>query len=229
MHRLVVRIDQDDAPVAVDDDRVAAVGNLGQVLQRHDGRDAERPGDDRRVTGSPTGVGSDALDELPVEAGRLRRAQLPRHDDHFLAQTFEVLPLASEQLPEKASFDIVDIGGALAHVRIGEVLKAGGDLPQHGGDGVLGADRLGMDQVRDLPAQRAVPQKTQVHGKDVLDAPATRAVGRLLQLGQFEDGVPKGVAHALDLRDPLRRLNAPSRDPVIFGVDDQALADRDPG
>ena len=224
--RLLVRVDDHDAAVAVDDDGVAAADDLRQILQRHDGRNAQGTGDDGGVAGPPAGVGGHAPDVVPVEAGRLRGAQLPRDDDDLFPQVEDVLPLGSEQVPQQTPLDVVDVRRTLADVRVLDAREMRGDLAQDGRDGVLGRHRFRVDHVGDLAPQAAVLQESHVHGEDVPDAAAAGLALPGLELGEFLNGVAKGVAGALDLHDPLRGLDLPPRDAIILGVDDQRFADR---
>ena len=227
--RLLVRIDDDDAAIAVDDDLIAAADDLGQVLEGDDGRNAQRTGHDGGVAGPPAGVGGHPFDVIPVEAGRLGGAQLPRHDDDLLSQVQDVFPLGPEQLPEQTPLDVVDVRGPLADVGVLDVrLEVGRDLPQHRGDGILGRHGLRLDHVGDPAPQAPVPQEAQVHGEDILDVPAGRLILPPLERIQLVNGLLKGVADALDLRGPLGGLNFPPWDSVILRIHDERFTDRYP-
>ena len=72
--RLVGRVDDDGAVVAVEQRIVAVLQFLGDGLQPDDGRDVQRPGHDGRVRGLAADVGGEAEHEFPVQLRRGGRA-----------------------------------------------------------------------------------------------------------------------------------------------------------
>ena len=84
--RVGVRVEDQEALVAVDDDRVAA-GDVGDELaQADDGGDLEHAGDDGRVAGPAAGLGGEGEDAAGVERrGRFAAGvrSWSQHDDGF--------------------------------------------------------------------------------------------------------------------------------------------------
>ena len=69
------------AGIAVDDDRVARLGQRHDVVELADGGDAERARDDRDVAGRPDLLEHQPAQPLAVVVEKLRRAHVARDDD----------------------------------------------------------------------------------------------------------------------------------------------------
>ena len=104
-------------------------GALGDLQQRgadaDEQRDAERPGDDRRVVQRAAAGGDDAPGGGGVELGDGAGRQLVGDDDPRLRG---LARLAAEQLEQHPVRDVADVDRARSQVGVVDAVERGGDL-----------------------------------------------------------------------------------------------------
>ena len=135
---VVVRVHDNAAARAVDDDHVAALDVLGDVGDGEDGRDLQRASDDGGVGRAAAGLGDDGGDVVLVDVRGHGRRELVHHDDGVLGQRGEVDDLLAQKVGEKPGLDVGHVGRTLAEQL---VLHVGEHVVVHViglGDGLLG-------------------------------------------------------------------------------------------
>ena len=165
-HDGVLRLGDDDALGAVDDDGHAIAQRRAAVCHGQDGRDLQRAGDDSGVGGAATGLGNDAGDMLLVDGRGHGRSQVMHDDDGVLGQDGEIDDLDTQQLGKDAGADVGNVGGAEAeHLivhREEHVLEHGGSVHQ----GLLGASAA-IDGAADRVRHARILGEDDVTGHDL--------------------------------------------------------------
>ena len=139
---VVLRVVDDLAEGAVDDDHLARLDVLRGVRDGKDCGDLERTGDNGGVGGAATGLGDDAGNVLLVDVGGHRGRELLDDDDGVLREGRKVDDLLAKEVGQKAGLDVGHVGRALAeelvvhvgeHVEVHVVGLAHGLLGAHAG------------------------------------------------------------------------------------------------
>ena len=134
--RLLVRLQDHDPLIAVENHRFAT-GDIGQKRpQSHHGRNLEPFGDDGSVAARAAQLGGKPLHKPPVEIGRFARREVVGQHHHRLrngCQRFAPLP---QEIPQQALLDVVDVVGTLRDVVV-EALESLGVASERAADGVF--------------------------------------------------------------------------------------------
>ena len=142
------RADLDLAGAAVDDDGVAVLDEIDDVLDLADGGDAERAGDDGDMAGRPALLEHEAAQALAVIVEQLGRPHGAGDEDGVLraaSRAGDVMAVAG-QLAQQPVGEVVEIVQPLAQDRVGDAQHAGAGVVLHpldrGLGGEAGGDRL---------------------------------------------------------------------------------------
>jgi len=121
--RLLGRIDDDDAVVAVDDQLVAGFDPLGQVAHRDDGGHLHGAGDHDGVARLAPGIGDDRERRTAVDARGIGGRKVVGHHDPLFRQAAEAGLGLAQQVLQDPLRDVADVAGALAQVLIVDLRK----------------------------------------------------------------------------------------------------------
>ncbi len=95
--RLLVRVDNEQALIAVHDDEIAAGHVGGERADADHRRDFQHTGHDSRVTGAAACFGGEGVDALGVERRGLAWRQVVGKYDHRFSQLRQLLPALAEE------------------------------------------------------------------------------------------------------------------------------------
>ena len=228
--RLVGRIDDDGAVVAVEQRVIAALQFLADVLQADDGGNVQRPRHDGRVRGLAADVGGKAEHEFFVQLRGGGRAQIVADQDARLVQMTQIKGVLDlEQIVEHARGEVAQIGGAFAQILVLHLRQRGDIALGHGMKGKIGVDLLLADEPDDLLDEHAVFEHQQVRVKNVRLRRAHAGGDAALHLGDLLAGFDERLLEAADLPGDFRVRQVAPRDGVPGAVQNKNLAAADAG
>ena len=192
-HR-AVRVDDDHALRAVDDQQLVLADQRARVVQRDDGGNRERARHDRRVRGGAADVRHERREGVLAEEDHVGRRQVAGDEDHvrvLARRASRQAPLEPASAAEHALGHLAHVGLALAQVLVLDVVELRRQLVELHAQRPFGvAALLGDDLARRL-REGGVLEHHEVHvheGRQLGGRAVAHAVGQLLQL----------VAHLLD-------------------------------
>ena len=107
--RFLVRLEDHQPLVAVDDHQVAA-GDLGQEGSgAHHGGDLQGLGHDRRVAAGPADLGDKTAHKAAVEVGGLAGGEIVGQDQDRGGEVGDSFAAAAQQVPQQPFLDVEDV------------------------------------------------------------------------------------------------------------------------
>ena len=116
--RLLRGIDDHDPIIAIDQDPIACFHALGEIAHPHDRRHLHRTRNDHRVAGLTARVHHDAERRTAVDARRVRRREIIRHDDAFFSELTQTVFRLPKKILQNTLGDIANISGAFPQIFI---------------------------------------------------------------------------------------------------------------
>ena len=125
------RRDEHLAERAVDDHRRARRHPGRRVVQADDGRDLQRPGENRRVIRAAAGIHGKPLDARPIELRRERRGELVGDENGGSVELTQQVARPARPVPQvhpQPAGDVRDVGFAFAQVGVFDAREDVADL-----------------------------------------------------------------------------------------------------
>ena len=161
-----VGVDDHDAGVAVDDQRVTRVHFLRDVFQADDRRDAHGIGDDGGVAGLAAGVDADRPDLRTVQRGSLRRRKVVGNERDRLGDVGKTHPIAPLQLVDQPPLDVVNIFDAVPEISVFLLEKLLGVFAQRARDGVLRGEPMFFNALVERIKKRRIVEQAEMEVED---------------------------------------------------------------
>ncbi len=220
----LIRVNDYDTAIPIDDYGIAAANIFRKILQRHHSRNTERTSDNRRMRRSPARIAGYAFDVFPVKAGCLRRAKLSGDDNNLFGQIRNFLALPAQQLLEHTLLDIVDIRRPLADIYILNLREMRCDITQNRTRRILGRNKLRPNQIGYTPHKALIPKKSQMNRENILDFTTRGIALRIRKMPQLLHCGGKSILDTLNLSHTLMRLDRTPRNPIVLRINDQRLS-----
>ena len=114
--RLLRGVDDHEAIVAIDEDPITGLHPLGEIAHPDDGRHLHGTRDDHRVAGLAARVHHDAERRTAIDARRVRRREIVRHDDAFFRELTQTVFRLPEEVLQHPLRDITNVSSAFPQV-----------------------------------------------------------------------------------------------------------------
>ena len=146
-------------------------------MQADYGGDAERAGDDGRMTRAAAHIGGEAQNHVGIELRRFGGRQVVGEQYDRLGELIEAVTLFAQQRPQQPFGEVVNVRAALAQVDVGDTRQAIAQVASHLSHGPLGVLQAFTHAALDLADKHGILEQQDLGVEDLRHAGSQRLVG----------------------------------------------------